>query len=98
MTAPEWEIVKSLFLRSTFLSPRDMRDFAVTLQINERVMVLLNELLDQSESSGPRLTEPCWVRKAQALVTGRAFQIGERLLTRFGVGGFLGAGGGAAGN
>jgi serine/threonine protein kinase/tetratricopeptide (TPR) repeat protein len=93
MTAAEWAVLKSLFLRGVAMSPSERQEFLTNLEANQSMIPILGELFDQSESSAPRLDHPCWLSPPSSLPSPRAFQIGERLLDRFEVIGFLGAGG-----
>ena len=93
MTPADWQLVKSLFLEGEALPARDRQAMLLQLKENEEAAKLLSALFEQPESAGPRLSEPCWVPPNPSSPAPRAFQVGERLIDRFEVVGFLGAGG-----
>ena len=93
MNAERWEIVKSLFLEAATLPSEEQRAFLKDVSnADEEISALLDDLLSQSPEKGPNLYLPCWLSSLDTRIP-NSLEPGRKLLERFEIIRFLGAGG-----
>jgi serine/threonine protein kinase len=91
MTAERWQTVKSLYLEVATLAQQEQDAFLRNLESEDaEISAMVKELLSL-RSEGLNLHRPCWSPPETADI--RALEIGDKLLDRFEIVGFLGAGG-----
>jgi tetratricopeptide (TPR) repeat protein len=95
MKAELWDSVKSRFLEAVSMGPQEQEAFLRALaQADGEISDLVRELLAQSPAQGPDLQRPCWSPGPAGIeAQAHTFEIGEKLLDRFEITGFLGEGG-----
>src|SRR5690349_11599790 len=94
MKADRWETVKSLFLEASSLDSEQQEAFLRQLATADaEISEMVRDLLAASSSRGIDLQRPCWSIAHSVEEPARAFEIGRKLLDRFEIVGFLGAGG-----
>lgn len=93
MTAERWQTVKASFLEAASLDPEEQEAFLRDLASADReISEMVRHLLATTSSQGVDLRRPCW-SLAPPRDDQRTFETGRRLLDRFEIVGFLGAGG-----
>jgi len=92
MTAEQWASVKALYFEARAASGGAASFLSTIQDIDDEVMSLVRGLLSEDNLTRPELDRPCWI-PLKKQDHDSALRIGDTLLDRFEIVGFLGAGG-----